>query len=102
MESLEELTPERVKGLTQAEARALFDERNALIGHIRQELQMLAPKAFPPGKPMPVIDADAENADRIRVRLRDIKCPSCGSKDIMPQKGKRIFCRKCNMSSEVE
>ena len=102
MESLEELTQERIKDLSQVEARALYDERNLLQSRLRQEMQMLMPIAFPVGK---IIDADAQRKEagfRKPVKTPMVKkCPGCGSTDLMLQKGNRVFCRQCNISSEI-
>jgi hypothetical protein len=86
MESLEEITPERIRDLTQIEAKTLWDERNLLQGKIRQEMQMLVPKAFPPGK-TPLINAEQPTKSH---------CSSCGSDDLMKMQRGYVFCRKCH------
>ena len=107
IDALEELTPERVKDLTQAEAKALYDERKAVRHKMICEMEMLAPIAFPPKKPAPVIDADESQKGGVYRKASSYKpsggkkCPHCGSDNTMPLKGGRIFCRACARSSEV-
>jgi hypothetical protein len=84
MDPLEELTPEQIREMTPAVAKALWDERNMLQGRLRQEMQMLVPKAFPPG---PIINAEQPVKQH---------CSSCGGEDLMKMQRGYVFCRKCD------
>jgi ribosomal protein S27AE len=95
METLEEITPLQVKEMTREQARTMIEERTLMIQRLENEIDLLTPKACPPKKPAPIIDADKEQKKAVKA------CPECGSTDIMPQKGNRVFCRQCNVSSEV-
>ena len=74
MEALEELTPEKVKNLTKAEAKELYVERNHLITRLRAEMDLLRPMAWPPE--------------------RFTQCPRCKGKKItsMPKGGYLCAC----------
>jgi hypothetical protein len=78
MESLEELTPERVKDLSREEAQILYEERNSIIARLKTEMELLH--------------------KRIWEEPEGGKCPHCGGSDLMAQRGGRFFCRSCNMS----
>jgi len=83
MEALEELTAERVKELTMEEAQELCEERKALIGRIRTEIEILMEK-IQPGKPT--------------VR-QVLECEKCTSKNIRYRTNGTYFCPKCGYSS---
>jgi ribosomal protein S27AE len=95
--SLEELTQEQIKDMTREMAQELWNERNILQGKIRHEMDLLRDKIWPDRK---ILDTD--EIQRIKFETPVLrKCPHCGGNDLMPQKGKRFFCRTCNVSSEV-
>ena len=73
MEALEELTPEKVRNLTRAEARELYEERNLLIRRLQDEMELLRPIAWPP-------EVSA--------------CPKCKGK-IKPMPRGGYFCIEC-------
>ena len=65
IEAFEELTEERIAGLSKEEAQELWNERNLLQGRIRHEMTLLRDKIWPDRKVL-----DAEEAQRIKFETR--------------------------------